>query len=268
MKEPILFSTHDSLPAHDPVRVDSPEGRNHFSFHPIAEGGRTVELRFHAARNSILEAVIFQDIPSGAIVRVRAHAFAEEGAQVKLTIIQKGGNRAAVELFSETRGAGARIEVRGLNVAGAGQTQHFVAESKHGVPHTSSDLQVWNAASGDSRTLFSGLVRIEKGARQTEAFQKNRNLILSDRAVVDSIPKLLIANDDVKCAHGSSTSTLDPDQEVYLRSRGIGREEAERMLVQGFIGQALSGIGDAGCRSAISRAFDLDAESWPREEPA
>jgi Fe-S cluster assembly protein SufD len=268
MKEPILFSQQDFPPVSEAQRVHTDPGMTRFSFHPFSEGGRTVELDFHAARDSSLEVVVFQDVPVGEKIRLRARATAEAGSCLRLTIIQRGGASSSVELVSEAMGSGARIEVRGLNVAGAGQTQHFRAESIHGVPGTSSDLQVWNAASGDSRTLFSGLVRIGKGARQTEAFQKNRNLILSDRAVVDSIPKLLIANDDVKCAHGSSTSTLDPDQEVYLRSRGIGREEAERMLVQGFIGQALSGIGDDRCRTAIGRSFNLDGESWTSEEPA
>jgi Fe-S cluster assembly protein SufD len=262
MKEPILFSSTESLPASSVDSIATKVGECRFSFHPVREGGRTVELQLHAARNSVLESVILQDAPSGSDLRIRLRATADEGATLKLTIVQKGASRSLVELFSEASGDGSRLEIRGLHVAESGQNLHFIAETRHPVPGTSSDLQVWNAARGESRTLFRGLIQIEKGASQTEAFQKNRNLILSERAVIDSIPKLLIANDDVKCAHGSSTSSLDPDQEVYLQSRGIDRKTAEKMLVNGFIAQALEGIGDEECRKAMSALFGLENSAW------
>jgi Fe-S cluster assembly protein SufD len=271
MKEPILFSSTDPSAgtfAQTPtVSIATTEGQRRFAFHPIREGGKCFDVNFLADRNSTLEVVVLQDAPAGSDLRIRLHAIAKEGATLKLTIVQKGASRSLVDLFSEASGAGSMLEVRALHVAADGQRLHFHAETRHPVPGTSSDLQVWNAARGDSRTLFRGLIRIEKGARQTEAFQRNRNLILSERAVIDSIPKLLIANDDVKCAHGSSTSSLDPDQEVYLQSRGIDRMTAEKMLVNGFIAQALDSIGDEECRKGISSLFGLGTDSWaPIEE--
>jgi Fe-S cluster assembly protein SufD len=262
MKEPILFPSSDSLPATPPECIDALPGQKRFTFHALTEGERTIELRFHAAKDSVLESVVLQDVPKGQSVRIRIRAIAESGATLKLLCIQRGSSKSSVELFSEAAGKGARLELRGLNVAHDGQQLHLIAESRHPVASTSSDLQVWNAALGESRTLFSGLIRIEPGARQTEAFQKNRNLILSERAVIDSIPKLLIANDDVKCAHGSSTSSLDLEQEMYLRSRGLDRLEAEQMLVRGFIAQAMDGVGDLGCREDLAQRFGLDSNAW------
>jgi len=110
--------------------------------------------------------------------------------------------------------------------------------------------------------VFNGLIDIKKNAHHTEAFQKNRNLLLSDRATIDSFPKLLIANDAVKCAHGSSTSTLEPDQANYLRSRGISQEEAEHMMVQGFLRQALSEISDESCKKTLYQELSIVDEDW------
>jgi Fe-S cluster assembly protein SufD len=123
-------------------------------------------------------------------------------------------------------------------------------------------MQVWCAAQEESQSVFNGLIRIDSGAHHTEAYQKNKNLILSDRATVDSFPKLLIANDDVKCAHGSSTSTLDPEQAYYLQSRGIGSEFARDMLLQGFLRQSLGGIENPECRRVLEQKLSLTPEDW------
>jgi Fe-S cluster assembly protein SufD len=115
-------------------------------------------------------------------------------------------------------------------------------------------------AKDESQTIFSGIITIEKGAHHTEAFQKNKNLILSEKATVDSIPQLFIFNDDVKCAHGSSTSTLDPDQYIYLQSRGIGLQDAESMITRGFIENAIHWIENGATSARVHEVLGLQVE--------
>jgi len=112
-------------------------------------------------------------------------------------------------------------------------------------------------AKDQSQTIFNGVISIAEGAHHTEAFQKNKNLILSERATVDSIPQLFIHNDDVKCAHGSSTSTLDPEQYIYLQSRGIGLSDAEQMITRGFMENAIHWIENSDTRTRVMDALEL-----------
>ncbi len=263
MKELILFKTTEGLqPSDATIGTIARAGESCDWFHEVSRGNSVSEIDIGAEGGATLNAVVFQNVPAGenALIRIRVGVKAD--STVRLTVVQNGASKAEIEILSDSSAANARFELRALQ--NAKERQNFVirANSVHSVPHTSSDMQVWCAARGESRSVFSGLIDIREGARQTEAFQKNRNLILSDRATVDSFPKLLIANDDVKCAHGSSTSTLDPEQTAYLRSRGISRSEAEEMLVRGFLRQALDGIRDTRCRNGLLQSLSILEEEW------
>ena len=95
------------------------------------------------------------------------------------------------------------------------------------------------ALSGRARSAYTGLIRIQEGAPGSEAYQENRNLLLSDRARADSIPELEILTDDVRCWHGATVAPLDPEQLFYLRSRGLPPNQAMRVIVYGFLDQTL-----------------------------
>ncbi len=263
MKEPILFKDGQLPPSLMPIEVRSAGAHESiFSFHEIIQGGQTHEFKFHAGPGSVLEVVLFQNVPLSEDVQIKVAATTEKDSAFKLTVIQNGGSRALVDLHSESLGSNSKCEVRGLQNAKGSQKLFFNARGVHSIPHTSSDLQVWSAVQDESRCVFNGVIQIGQGASHTEAYQKNKNLILSDRATVDSFPKLLIANDQVKCAHGSSTSTLQPDQAAYLQSRGIDQSQAELMLVQGFLRQAISWIGNSECRRSIEKSLNLENEEW------
>ena len=230
-------------------------------------------LTIDAKENSELEYIFFQNLPvlenAGAGEGIDAAAqitiHAARDARVRLTIIQNGASRSHIEVKAHCEGSGAEIEVRTLH-RGRG-TQKFATQINaiHSVPHTKSDVSAWCIAQDRTHTLFNGLVTIEKGAHHTEAYQKNKNLILSNHAVVDSFPKLLIANDEVKCAHGSSTSTLDPDQALYLESRGIDAVTAEQMLTHGFLNRALNWIQDQELKTVIMRGLGIESDAQDLE---
>ncbi len=111
--------------------------------------------------------------------------------------------------------------------------QHTLQD--HQAPHTSSDLQYRAALQDESRMVYTGLIRIAQQAKQTDAYQANHNLLLSERARVETIPMLEILADDVQCKHGASTGPIDEEQAFYLMSRGIPRAAAERLIVMGFV---------------------------------
>jgi Fe-S cluster assembly protein SufD len=98
------------------------------------------------------------------------------------------------------------------------------------------------AVADQSRSVYTGLIEIEKGAKRTDARQTNHNLLLSPAAHADSVPNLDIRENDVMCAHASSVGPLDELQRWYLESRGVSREDAERLMIQGFFYEMLANL--------------------------
>ncbi len=263
MKEFILFKNPEEFQTRlEVIRCATISGEERFHFHEVREENAHHVIELHAGPYSVLEAVILQNLPISGKVSIKVNVHLENDARLKVTVVQNGGEASQVEIQSGGLGKGSRLEIRGLQNAKGIQKFSFRAKVNHTVPHAQSDLQVWCAARDDSRSVFNGDVSIGKGAHHTEAFQKNKNLMLSRRAVVDSFPKLFIENHNVKCAHGSSTSTLEPDQAYYLQARGINGSEAEEMLIHGFIRQAIAGVGNKECRDHLHASLGVQDEEW------
>jgi Fe-S cluster assembly protein SufD len=114
--------------------------------------------------------------------------------------------------------------------------QHFDfwLDIHHRAPRTTSETNYWFVMNERARAIFNSLVHIHKDANDCAASQKSKSLLLGAKASVHSDPKLIIQNDAVKCSHGASISSVNPEQVNYLQSRGISRPEAERMIVRGF----------------------------------
>ena len=94
----------------------------------------------------------------------------------------------------------------------------------------------------EAKSIFSGLIKVEEEAQHTDAYQTNRNLLLSAEAEADSLPGLEILANEVKCSHGATTSRIDPQELFYLRSRGVPMLEAEKLIALGFLRECLDGI--------------------------
>ena len=122
-------------------------------------------------------------------------------------------------------------------------------QQNHLAPHTTSDLLYKGALKGRSRSVWQGMIYVAPGAQQTDGYQANRNLVLSDKARADSIPGLEILADDVRCTHGVTVGKIDPDQIFYLLSRGIAYPDAERLIVEGFFEPILQRIPFEGVRT-------------------
>jgi Fe-S cluster assembly protein SufD len=150
-----------------------------------------------------------------------------------------GSRYSRFESLSRLVGEGARSDL--LAVAVAKHQQEFDARTlqDHIAPHTASDLLYKNALDDRARTIFGGLIRVEPDAHFTDAYQKVRNLLLSDDAEANSMPGLEILADNVRCTHGATSGQINEDELFYLRTRGIPIKAAQRLLVTGFLDEVI-----------------------------
>ena len=137
------------------------------------------------------------------------------------------------------RGKGATAQMLGIIWGHGYQHTDFYTLQDHLAPYTTSDLLYKAALTDQSRSVFSGRIRVEKGAQGTDAYQTNRSLLLSDGASAFPSPNLEIEANEVRCSHGASVGKVDQDQLFYLMARGIPRAQATRMIVEGFFGDVL-----------------------------
>ena len=145
-----------------------------------------------------------------------------------------GGRVGRLDLHVELEGAGSSSEVVGLYFGEHEQVLDYRMLIQHLGRNTSSDVYLKGAVADSAQSVFTGLLRIEKDAIRTSAFETNRNLVLSENAKAHSVPNLEILCDDVVCGHGSSVGPLEDEHRYYLQSRGLSKERAERLLIQGF----------------------------------
>jgi Fe-S cluster assembly protein SufD len=131
-------------------------------------------------------------------------------------------------------GRGASSLLRSTYLGTGEQIHDLRTLQDHVSPRTQSDLLCKGAVAGTSRSIYSGLIKVQKGAVRSEAMQSNHNLVLTESAHADSVPNLDIEENDVRCSHASTVGPLDEDQRYYLESRGIAPLDAQRLLVRGF----------------------------------
>lgn len=172
-------------------------------------------------------------------------------ARVQSLNVHLGARQARHESLSSLQAPGAFSEMLAVTVAE--DTQEFDQRTLqiHEAPNTKSDLLYKNTLRDKSRTIFSGLIVVDQDAQKTDAYQSNRNLMLSDDAEANSLPGLEIQANDVRCTHGATSSRIDPEQEFYLQSRGIGKAMADELLTFGFFEEALNRLASEPLHDAL-----------------
>jgi Fe-S cluster assembly protein SufD len=126
----------------------------------------------------------------------------------------------------------------------------------HISPRTASDLLYKNALDDRARTIFGGLIRVERDAHFTDAYQKVRNLLLSDDSEANSMPGLEILADNVRCTHGATSGQIDEDELFYLRTRGIPTKVAQRLLVIGFLDEVIRRLDHPAIAEHLHRLIE------------
>jgi Fe-S cluster assembly protein SufD len=156
-----------------------------------------------------------------------------------------GGALVKTDIGAILDGEGSVSEMTGfLSAVGRQRFDHHTLHHHVG-RHTRSNLDYKTVLKGRSRSAYTGLIRIEKEAPFSEAYQENRNLILSEHARVDSIPELEILTEEVQCTHGATVGPIDREHLFYLMSRAIPRDEAVRMVIEGHFESALKRLPEA-----------------------
>lgn len=249
----------------------------------VASAGRTLIVLEDNAKAAYIEEYLSEDLPPtlhlsatelvlrpGARLRHahletfgegvwhfhRQRALLERDAGLNDLVVNLGGRYARSEVASELLGPGAESEMLGLYFAhGVQQFDHYTLQH-HTAHHTRSDLLYKGAVKDEARAVFSGLIRLEKGAQKTDAYQANRNLLLSPTARVDSIPQLEIGANDVRCTHGSTTAPVDEMQLFYLQSRGLPKTLAQELLVKAHLGDVLARIPLKALRAHLEAVIE------------
>lgn len=175
----------------------------------------------------------------------------ERDSTTLLASVALGGDYARVRTHAKLIGQGASTRQVALYFADGHQTHDFRTTQEHIAPKTNSDLLFKGAVTDQSRSVYTGLIKIGPDARGTQAFQTNRNLTLSHGAWAESVPNLEIETNDVKCSHASTVGPIDEEQRFYLESRGIQPEIAERLVVLGFFDEVLGQLPVGGLRGEL-----------------
>jgi len=176
----------------------------------------------------------------GVVGHLTAYAHLAAHSRFTMATAAFGGTLAKTDVGATLAGEGAESEIVGVAMgAGTQQLDHHT-EHRHLASPTRSNLDVKVVVTGAARSAYTGLIRIAPPAAGCEAYQENRNLLLSPDARAESIPELEILNEDVRCTHGATVAPLDPEQLFYLSSRGLPRNQAQRLIVYGFLDQTLA----------------------------
>lgn len=147
------------------------------------------------------------------------------------------------DIHIHLNGQGATAKILGVIIGDSAQTS-IHTHQHHLVPDTQSDLLIKSVIGGSGKLTYDGLIKIEKGAQRSNAYQRNENIILSDKAHVDTKPELEILANDVRCTHGATVGKLDTEGIFYLQSRGINKEEAQKLMLTGFFESVIDQICD------------------------
>ena len=182
--------------------------------------------------------------------RLNNTVVARDAAALAL-VLNLGGRYVRSEAISHLRGPGGRSDMLSISAAEGTQIVDQRTLQIHEAPNTSSDLLYKNSLNDKSRTIFTGLIRVEPAAHKTDAYQKVRNLLLTDEAEANSAPGLEIEADDVRCTHGATTGQVDVEELFYLLSRGIPLRAAQRLVVFGFLNEVAGRLPDEPLRELL-----------------
>jgi Fe-S cluster assembly protein SufD len=189
----------------------------------------------------------------------------DRDGEVDWVVLGLGGTRAKSRIESYLAGPGANAKVTGAYFLTGREHADYDTTQEHAAPNTTSDLFFKGVLADHSRAVWRGVIRVDKGAQKTDAYQENRNLLLSHDAHADSIPGLEIEANDVRCTHGATIGQIDKLQLFYLMSRGLSRVLAERLIVRGFFQPILDRIGSDEVRESL--AAELEARMATDELP-
>lgn len=217
-----------------------------------------VEIRME--KNAYLVLNEMQTWPDQQWTFLHERAELHENSRLDWSVYAEGGKYSRTFLGIDLAGAQSQARITGICLNANPTQLDFDTFQLHRATETTSDLLFNGAMGNDSRSIWRGMIRVEKDAVKTDAYQANRNLILCGDPLVESIPGLEILTDDVRCSHGVSAGEIDAEQLFYLASRGIPEKEAKRVIAQGFLNSGMERIGNATIREKIEEKIHSGLE--------
>jgi Fe-S cluster assembly protein SufD len=263
----------------EPIRIEVPVDRD-----GVAVGWRTLIVLEEGAEaevwehwsspgdevDGLLNSVVELSVGQAATLRYvntqdiseRAWIFATQRAQVERdgrldwAALGFGSARGKVRMETKLAGPGSEARVTGGYAGGPGQHLDYDTTQEHAAPNTFSDLAFRGVLAAGSTAVWRGMIKVDPGAQQTDAFQESRNLLLSTEAHADAIPGLEILADDVRCTHAAAIAQIDKDQLFYLTSRGLDPAAAKSLIIEGFLESLVERLAEGPVRDEISAALE------------
>jgi Fe-S cluster assembly protein SufD len=263
----------------DPIRIEVPVDRD-----GVAVGWRTLVVLEEGAEaevwehwsspgdevdgllNSVVELSVgqaatlryvnTQDISEKAWIFATQRAQVERDARLDWAALGFGSARGKVRMETKLAGPGSEARVTGGYAGGPGQHLDYDTTQEHAAPNTISDLAFRGVLAAGSTAVWRGMIKVDPGAQQTDAFQESRNLLLSTEAHADAIPGLEILADDVRCTHAAAIAQIDKDQLFYLTSRGLDPADAKSLIIEGFLESLVERLAEGPVRDEISAALE------------
>jgi Fe-S cluster assembly protein SufD len=223
---------------------------------PDLDAYTNAAVELFVGQGARLEYVSIQNLSRGTWHFASHRARLERDAQLEWVAGGFGSRSGKVRIENDLAGPGATSRVTGAYFADRSQHLDFDTFQEHLAPSCESDFAFKGALRDRASVVWRGMIKVEKDAQKTNAYQENRNLILSPEAHADSIPGLEIEANDVRCTHGATNSPVSRDELFYCMARGLSRWEAERLIVRGFFQDILDRIDLAPVRDALEAALE------------
>jgi Fe-S cluster assembly protein SufD len=213
-------------------------------------------VELSVGQGATLRYVSTQDISEKSWIFATQRAQVERDGRLDWTALGFGSARGKVRMETKLSGPGSEARVTGGYAGGAGQHLDYDTTQEHAAPNTNSDLAFRGVLAAGATAVWRGMIKVDPGAQQTDAFQESRNLLLSTEAHADAIPGLEILADDVRCTHAAAIAQVDRDQLFYLTSRGLDSAAAKSLIIEGFLESLVERLAEGPVRDEVSAALE------------
>ena len=279
----VLVYVPANVTVEEPIKVelklDSPASNVNWRTLIVLEEGARAEVWEHygsdsdetdALLNSVVEIAVgpaaklhyvaTQDLSEKAWLFSSQRAQVERDGSLDWAALGFGGGNGKVRMTTNLAGQGSEARVTGGYASGNGQHLDYDTLQEHAAENTFSDLAFRGVLTDHSTAVWRGMIKVDEGAQQTDAFQECRNMLLSTDAHADAIPGLEILADDVRCTHAAAIAQVDENQLFYLNSRGLDQTDARSLVIEGFLQSLVERLGDGPIREEIAAALEKRLE--------
>jgi Fe-S cluster assembly protein SufD len=278
-RDGVLVHVPRGVKLSEPIRIELPVEANGTAINwrtlIVLEEGAEAEVWEHwsspgddvdAMLNSVVELSVgqaatlryvnTQDISESAWIFATQRAQVGRDARLDWAALGFGSASGKVRMETKLAGPGSEARVTGGYAGGAGQHLDYDTTQEHAAPNTDSDLAFRGVLAAGATAVWRGMIKVDPGAQQTDAFQESRNLLLSTEAHADAIPGLEILADDVRCTHAAAIAQIDKEQLFYLTSRGLDPAAAKSLIIEGFLEALVERLAKGPVRDEVSAALE------------